>query len=273
MALRAAVRICLITAATSSGFRVAVVQHNVIAGSTDAETIILALASYENATRVAAAGGAGLAVFPEFALGMDTAACVSPTAPSVFCEPIPFAIGTAPCDAANASSLAPIQVATSCSARAHGIAVAINSCESAPAAGGGALNYNVELVYGADGKFLAQYRKTHPFFTSCFETPAAPELVTLNLPGFAYSIGVFTCFDILFPTPGPTLVSAGVRHFIYSAAIPLVGSAAQELWTAVHASTLFGSNLQDGQTGVYANGTRLTSKPPSGLDAVLFADV
>jgi len=199
---------------------------------------------------------------------------------------IPYDAGIAPCNVANASAATPIQAAASCLAQQYGLAVAINTCEDATsgatdAGDGDAVgNYNTELVYDAEGRMVARYRKSHPFYAKCFLTPAQPDLVTFTLPASAgdpsagsLTIGVFTCFDIMFPSPGPVLAAQGVRHFVYSAAIPLVGSAAQSLWSYAHSAVLFGSNLQDGQSGVYSNGTRLTVAPPGGVDFVLFADV
>lgn len=71
-----------------------------------------------------------------------------------------------------------------------------------------------------------------------------------------------TCYDILFPEPGPELVKAGVRHVVYSAAIPVVGSAGMALWTKEYSAVLLGSDLQLGESGVFINGTRATPLPP-----------
>ena len=71
-----------------------------------------------------------------------------------------------------------------------------------------------------------------------------------------------TCYDILFPEPGPELVAEGVRHIIYSAAIPVVGSAGMSLWTAKYSAVLIGSDLQEGESGVFINGTRASPVPP-----------
>ncbi len=95
----------------------------------------------------------------------------------------------------------------------------------------------------------------------------------MHPPFSPYPLGVFTCFDILFSTPAPELVANGVHHFLYSAAIPLVGAAAESTWSWLHASTLIGSNLQDGQSGVFVNGTRITATPASGANVVLLAEI
>lgn len=269
--------------AATGAFKAGVIQHSPLNGQTDAETIALNLAAYSTLIETAATGGAQLAVLPEFGLGIDTSACTTPQAPSAFCEPIPYVVGIeSPCSLPNAST--PIQVNASCAAKQNNVAVAINTCEALPqgnSAGLPAGAYNVELVYEAGtGRLLALYRKTHVWFTSCFLAPTTPELVTFTLPlvpsnssAGSLRLGIFTCFDILFSTPGPVLADKyGVKHFVYSAAIPLVASAAQELWSAAHGATLFGSNLQTGESGIYVNGTRVTAPPAAG-DCVLFADV
>ena len=68
-------------------------------------------------------------------------------------------------------------------------------------------------------------------------------------------------------------MAQGVHHFLYSAAIPLVGALAESTWTWIHSSTIVGSNLQDGQSGVFVNGTRITPEPQSGISVVIVADV
>lgn len=121
---------------------------------------------------------------------------------------------------------------------------------------------------------LAKYRKSHVFFKHCFDEPATPDLVTFDT-SFGVTFGIFTCvaaqaitqsesamcantrsrcssracrhlrcFDILFPTPGPELAKRGIRHFITSAAIPIVGASADEVWSFTNSAQLIGSNLQ-----------------------------
>ncbi len=254
--------------ATPTSFTAAVAQHQVRTAATPDETLAANLAAYASAVANASAHGASLVVFPEFGLGMPTEACASPQQASEFCEPVDASYtvnGTPPCGMAGV----PIASNASCMAASAGVWVAINSCESAPEG-----NYNVELVFDANGTLVAKYRKTHPWYTKCFLAPAAADLVSFTAPFFSEPIGVFTCFDILFPAPGPELVAAGVRHFVYSVAIPLIGGAAQEDWSGKYRSTLLGSNLQSGETGVYANGTRITPPAPAaGGDALLFAQI
>lgn len=88
MVRRAALLAVAAACGTTHAFRVAVVQHQVVTADTDDGTISANLDKYANATSQAAAAGAQLVVFPEFALGMNTGACVSAQTPSAFCEPV-----------------------------------------------------------------------------------------------------------------------------------------------------------------------------------------
>ena len=88
------------------------------------------------------------------------------------------------------------------------------------------------------------------------------------------TVGIFTCFDVAFPSPGPALAALGVRAFVFSAAIPIVDRAAALAWSDLYNSTLFNSNLQAGESGVFQRGRALTDPPPpAGGLAVLVADV
>jgi predicted amidohydrolase len=163
----------------------------------------------------------------------------------------------------------PIQTQISCWAAQYNIHIGINTCESTPSG-----NYNTEIVFGPTGNYVASYRKMHPFFPSCFLTPPTPQLITFNAPVLDNKVfGIFTCYDILFAAPAPELVAEGVHDFVYSAAIPVIGNEAQVLWSDSYQSTLLASNLQDGQSGIYINGTRVTPEPASGQDVVMVAIV
>ena len=116
------------------------------------------------------------------------------------------------------------------------------------------------------------YRKMHPWEEKCFQ-PAEENLVTFTHRGSA-PIGVFVCKDILYSTPGPALAEAGVRHFVYSAQIPIVGSAAQAGWSGLYNATLIASDQGDGQSGVYLQGKRITKASwVTSADEVIVAQV
>lgn len=252
---------------SAAAYTAGVVQHQVVYGRTDAETLSLNLGKYKNATAHAAAQGADIVVLPEFGLGMPVARCSDISQQSVFCEPIPFNTGEVPCSGSSSSPL--IQQTASCLAASSRVYLSINTCEAVEGVG----NYNSQIIYDSAGAMIAKYRKAHPWYTSCFLKPESVDLVTFKTPFSSKPFGVFICYDILFREPGRKLVDLGVTQFVYSAAIPLVGAAAQRLWSFMQSSTLLGSNLQDGQSGVFVNGSRVTESPASGHDQVVIATV
>lgn len=253
---------------TAAAYTAGVVQHQVVYGKTDAETLSLNLGKYKNATAHAAAQGADIVVLPEFGLGMPVAECFDTSRQSVFCEPIPFNTGDIPCSGSSTSSPS-IQKTASCLAVNSHVYLSINTCEAVEGVG----NYNTQIVYDSTGAMIAKYRKVHPWYTSCFLKPESADLVTFKTSFSSKPFGVFICYDILFREPGRKLVDLGVTQFVYSAAIPLVGAAAQRLWSFMQSSTLLGSNLQDGQSGVFVNGSRVSVSPASGQDQVVVATV
>ena len=120
---------------------------------------------------------------------------------------------------------------------------------------------------------VANYHKSHPWKTDCFVEPPASAVQHVTLRTlFGVEFGVFTCKDILYPDPAVTLVKAGVKHFLYSAAIPLVGSAAVRTFSWVHNVSMVYSNLQEGQGGRFTDGSKLTGSF-GGDDDVLVAAV
>ena len=157
-----------------SAFLAATVQHHVVTGSDAAATLSANLGLFAGHANEAASRGAKVVVFPEFALGMPTDSCSSVTQASPFCEPVSYKEGDVLCGSGS-DGAAPIATNVSCMAAASKIWVSINTCEST--ADG---NYNTQLVFDDTGAFVTLYRKTHPFFTSCFLKPATPMLVTVR---------------------------------------------------------------------------------------------
>ena len=134
------------------------------------------------------------------------------------------------------------------------VTLAVNVCEGDVSG----TNWNTQAIFGSDGTLLTKYRKTHPFKKKCFQVPPTLELITFNISSLPFEVGVFTCKDILYPTPSNNLYNNGIRHFVYSSAIPLVGKAVKELWTDVHKdSFLMASDASAGEAGVFSNGKKL----------------
>lgn len=248
---------------------VGVVQHARTAKSGSAAAVLAAnTEAYVRDLYTAADANVSLLVFPEFGLFTPDFAnsCSTPTSPMDFCMSIP-AVGEAPCDA-HAGTWHDSLVNISCAVQATGITTLVDLCETA--ANGTA--FNTALIFGPDGAVLAVYRKMHPWEEKCFQ-PAEENLVTFTHRGSA-PIGVFVCKDILYSTPGPALAKAGVRHFVYSAQIPIVGSAAQAGWSGLYNATLIASDQGDGQSGVYLQGKRITKASwVTSADEVIVAQV
>ena len=220
---------------------------------------------YEAYMMKAAGQGAELIVFPEFGLfsGQFTPYCVPYTNSTEWCPNLPDP-RSVPC---GDNTTAEIFQTLSCSSQNANIYSAVNLCARYQG-----MNYNTEVVFDNQGRMISFYRKMHPWESTCFAA-AEEQLITFTLGSHPTEIGIFTCKDILYAEPGPALVDIGVTTFIYSAAIPLVGSLAQEGWTGLYNSTMLASNLGDGQSGIFAQGQQITSPPPSNQSAVIIGTV
>ncbi|GFS04655.1 pantetheinase [Elysia marginata] len=64
--------------------------------------------------------------------------------------------------------------------------------------------FNTDVAYGPDGKFLAKYHKYNLYNEGQFDTPSNPEHAFFDTP-FG-RVGLATCFDILFREPIVSLV-------------------------------------------------------------------
>lgn len=267
------------------GIVAAAVQHVGIDGSTPQETLVLNTNRYVK-TLVAAAGGGGsasltvrgttappnLVTFPEFGLlGSFNHNRCADHGLVPYCFPVPAAGTPVNCSDFDGATTTDPLLRIACNTNAsiyEDVAVSFNTCErcvpglmpgvSCEADSGHTANvthYNTQVVVHR-GRVLATYRKFHPFFGSCYTKPQL-EIVAFNVSGSddTRAFGLFTCFDIMFPTPKMNLVHAGVRHFSYSAAIPLVAREAVKLFSWINGVDVVASNNQLGQTSVVVNGT------------------
>lgn len=262
------------SASSSDTFLAAVVQHEQVASGTSspAEVMEANMAQYSVSALQAVDEGAQVIVFPEFGLFPSdfNKKCSQPSDMAPWCEQVPSPGDSAgiPCDNVHSFASSPTTVATSCMGKNVSSIVSVNMCEYVPANGSdGAKYFNTQLVVGESGRVLAKYRKSHVFFTKCFDQPATPDLVTFNA-SFGVEFGLFTCYDILFSSPGPALVKQGVRHFLTSAAIPIVGSVADRVWSWKEGSALVASQLPAGQGGVWLKGSRESKSLPDSGNAV-----
>lgn len=242
--------------APAAAVKVGVQQHVAVTGATPAETLAKNADLYAQAAQRAAAAGAALLVFPEFGLfgGQDwTKSCLGPAVPSPYCQPL------------NGSVVQQLAAA----AKQNRIALSVNLCEEA--LGDGKLaNFNTQVVLAPNGTLAAVYRKTHPFFGTCFTTPPQPDIVVTQTAGL--QAGIFTCADILYKEPAASLLARGVRTFLYSASIPSVGGDAEQLFSLEHKAVMIASNLAAKQSGIYAAGVKLAGPKTSGPELVV-ADI
>ena len=148
----------------------------------------------QEAVAQAAAGGAGLAIFPEatqIRFGNDLRAAAEPLAG-------PFGSGLA------------------AAARDNGIAVIAGVFEPAP----DGRVYNTAAVYRGDGGLAAAYRKLHLFDAlgeqeSQLVAPGT-EPVIAEIGGV--QVGLITCYDVRFPELARSLVARGAQLLVVIAA-------------------------------------------------------
>lgn len=251
----------------SNSLRVAAVQHSTVGSGASAPAANAAL--YVEDMQQAAQLNVSFIVFPEFGLlGADFGNnCSVNTEAAQTCLPLASdSIGSMPC---GDEQWHPVLRNLSCGAQQSRVFASINMCERAANGTG----FNTQLVLAADGSVAAVYRKMHPWMSKCF-LPGTLHLTTFTIPPSSAPIGVFTCKDILYDTPGPALAKRGVRLFTYSAAIPVAGGAAESAWSALYNATVIASNEDANQSGVFVRGQRLTpSKVPPGADRLLVADL
>ena len=112
--------------------------------------------------------------------------------------------------------------------------------------------YNSQVVVAA-GRVLAVYPKFHPFFTDCFDKPAL-ELTTFNTISSNVTVGLFTCFDVVFPEPKDVLVRQGVQYFSFSAAIPVVFQTVAAAFSAANNGVIIAASNMDGASTVIVDG-------------------
>ena len=200
---------------------------------------------------LAKAANAQMLITPEFALSSSTwlKACTSPRAPTPWCPLLPD-------DLSCGSSSSHYYRQLACLAKDINITLAVNLCEGDT----NGTNWNTQAIFDATGNLLTKYRKTHPYKEKCFQTPPTVESVTFNISSLPFEIGIFTCKDILYSTPAKNLYDAGIRHFVYSSAIPLVGNAVKKVWSDRYRdSFLMASDGANGDSGVYSNGKKMIS--------------
>lgn len=161
-----------------------------LASGTDIAANLQAIAAF---TAQAAAGGARLVAFPEYACYEKKA--VDSTFPAV-AQPLDGKVG---------SELSQI-------AARHGVALVAGMVESAPDP---ARAYNTLTAFGSDGALLAAYRKVHLFDAQGFReseyVAASPSTVPVTFEVDGIRFGLMTCYDLRFPEQAQALSDAGAQ--------------------------------------------------------------
>ena len=170
-----------------------------------------------------------------------------------YCYPIPQVGEPLVCGAEGGHSPADL---VGCGLMQHAhlkeTAVSINVCEVTPSNG---TLFNTQVVVRS-GRVIAVYRKYHPFFTDCYSTPHL-EVVTFTIADNV-TVGIFTCYDILFELPKDRLLQEGVKLFSYSVSMPLIDVVIRD-WSEKNSVTVVASNHVKGQTAIIERGVSLAS--------------
>jgi predicted amidohydrolase len=245
---------------------------DIVAGSADAFAYVATQAVLQYPTL-------DVLTFPEFALmgvnysftasGFCDAASPMNGGLAAYCFTVPATGATLDCNSTDVNNPL-IRVACSANSSMYSnVLLSINVCEKTTrtydqevdeAAADTVRFYNTQ-VFIRSGVVVSIYRKSHPFYGSCFSTPKVQYdimNVTSNAGGsHSEALGVFTCFDIMFSQPKEGLLKRGVRLFSYSSAIPLVGSTVVKLFSWTSNSTVISSNNAMGETGIFSRGSTL----------------
>lgn len=251
----------------TAGLRVGAAQIVTTTGVSPSDTIRRNAAAIAEVALNATTGGVDFIAFAEFALmgNYDFSSCKSlnhSDGISSYAETLP-PVGSP----LNCTANLPLSV-IGCSEAARYATISYNTVEAVSGANGATQFFNTQVVV-FNGTIVARYRKFHPFYTDCFDTPLL-ELVTFNVSGTTF--GVFTCYDIMFNDPKQDLVAMGITHFSYSSAIPLIGTAAVQIFSSLNHVTVVSSDLSFGQSAVVVKGLTLAKAPATG-NGVAVADI
>ena len=269
----------------------AVSQHATPPLSTPIATKLATLQAYDAAAATARAEGAQLIAFAEF--GLCSTENLGQRANVVaYAEPLPQWSNTStaplitPCELAGDWPNSPALVAGSCMARNHSIVTLLNVFETLPCSpatdpscpSDSQYIYVVDLLFDEQGRLVAKYRKSHPAFIFSVNKPPVAEMVTYTT-SFGVRFGMFVCFDIAFSDPAVELVHAGVKDFIYAAAIGSIGrSTVARLWSFTYGARVLLANNGANASAILLQGSYSDSTvqiPVEGFpeDSILVAKV
>ncbi|XP_040358039.2 vascular non-inflammatory molecule 2 [Ixodes scapularis] len=260
----------LLTAGTCCAFKAAVYEH-VLLGDPANESFEALVAknldSYVQAVRAAAAQGCDIIVFPEkgLMLGLDDRQKLS-----MHAEDIPD-VGASPC--LEGGDLAPVLAALSCLARDNRIYVVANVYDHKPCPTGrtscppdGVLFYNTNVAFGRDGTLVSRYHKNHLFREVLLDTPEPFEEAVFETD-FGARVGMFICFDVLFPEAAQlvarhNITLAVMSTFWYDTLPGIYSVAVQQAWSLVHGVPLLAAGVQRPLTGTLGSGIYAGGRGP-----------
>ncbi|XP_045478685.1 vanin-like protein 1 [Harmonia axyridis] len=124
--------------------------------------------------------------------------------------------------------------------------------------------YNTNVVFNREGEVIARYRKYNLYLEPDTNKPKKPELVTFKTD-FGETFGIFTCFDIIFESPGIELVRKGVKNFIFPTLwIPelpfLTTNQVQQMWANGNDAYLMAAGAAQPRYGAGGLGMYLGNK-------------
>ncbi|RUS91686.1 hypothetical protein EGW08_000512, partial [Elysia chlorotica] len=125
--------------------------------------------------------------------------------------PDPNSVDWIPCEDSQRYKDIEVQVYLSCMAKQYQLYLVANIGDKQPCntsqdpscPSDGRYQYNTDVAYGPDGKFLAKYHKYNLFYEEQFNKPD-PKPVFFDTPFGRF--GMITCFDIIFKQPVISLV-------------------------------------------------------------------
>lgn len=129
----------------------------------------------------------------------------------------------------------------------------------------GRFQFNTDVVFSSNGTLVGRYRKHNLYFEAAFDTPPTADLTTFETP-FAGSIGVFTCFDILFFDPAVKLIrDTRVKHVVYPTAwmnqLPLLAAIQiQRAFAVAFGINVLAANIHHPSLGMTGSGIHTPQK-------------
>ena len=249
--------------------------------SEDSANVEQNLRAMEMLAEEASGKGVQILVFPED--GIDGYTFTNRTTLYPYLEEMPLTppadVSNIPCNNSFYENSYALQK-LSCIAKRHQLVLVANMGEKAPCSASsdpncpsdGRYQYEANVVFEADGRFIAKYRKYNliPAEKENFDVPPLEHVAFTT--SFGVTFGLFTCSDLLYKEPALGLVERGVKYFIFTTAwansLPYFMSiAVQQAWSRKTGTYLLASNYHWPQysdfpgtgSGIYSSGIPITT--------------